>query len=429
MAVRKYVSEINKADFNKEVTVAGWIQDIRKLGSIAFIQLRDRTGVIQVTVLKEYALFRALVGLPRESVLSVKGVIKENKEAKAGFELIPESFELIGIAKTPLPLGVIDKVGVEFDTRFEHRFIDLRKPEVQAVFKIKHTFLKAARAQLEEEGFIEVHTPKLIVTATEGGTNLFPVQYFERNAYLAQSPQLYKQMMMATGLDKVYEIAPCFRAEEHNTVRHLNEFIALDIEMAFADEEDVMQVLERIIARGIKNITEENKKELGLLGVKFTVPQLPFKRVEYGKCIEIANSKNIKLKSGEDFSPEALKAIGEDMNGFYFITKWPTATKPFYIQPFKDNMELCRAFDLMYWEKEITSGGQRVHDVALLTERLRRQGLKPESFKHYLEAFEYGMPHHAGWGLGIERIIMTITGMQNIRECVLFPRDRTRLEP
>lgn len=431
MVLRKYCSEIGAEDFDKEVIVAGWVQDIRKLGSIAFILLRDRTGTVQITALKKEMpeLFNTLINIPRESAISVLGIVKESKEVKAGFEIQPKSIEYINRAKVPLPLAVADRVGVEFDTRFEHRFLDLRKPHVQALFKIRHTMLKAIREQLERENFIEVHTPKIIAAAAEGGTNLFPVQYFELEAFLAQSPQLYKQILMATGLDKVYEIAPCFRAEEHNTLRHLNEFISVDIEQAFADEEDVMQVLERLIRKIIQKIRADNKKELELLKLQLPVPEKSFKRVQYEECVKIAQSKSIEIKFGDDFSTECLKAIGEHFKNFYFITEWPTKAKPFYIQPFEAKPEICRAFDLMYKEKEITSGGERVHDCNMLRERLKSQNLNIENFKYYLVAFEYGMPQHAGWGLGVERALMILTNIENIRECALFPRDRTRLTP
>jgi aspartyl-tRNA synthetase len=236
-------------------------------------------------------------------------------------------------------------------------------------------------------------------------------------------------MMMATGLDRVFEIGPAFRAEEHDTARHLNEFTSIDMEMAFADEDDVMKILEKLIQKMISMVNKENKKELSTLNLKISVPETPFERVEYPKCVEIIKSKNIDVVDGEDFSMEATKAIAEEFKDFYFITKWPTKTKPFYVQPFENNPEICRAFDLMYYEKEITSGAQRVHDVNILKERMGKQGLNPENFKYYIEAFEYGMPPHAGWGLGVERMLTILTNMKNIRECVLFPRDRRRLIP
>ncbi len=427
----KYSSEINMDDYDREVVVAGWVQDIRKLGSIAFIQLRDRDGIIQITALKKEnpELFKKLTDISRESIISVKGAVKKNKEAKAGFEILPNDVKVFSVAKTPLPIGVVDKVGTEIETRFDHRFIDLRKSEVQAIFKIRHTLLKAVREEFVSENFIEIHTPKIVATATEGGTALFPLQYFEKKAFLNQSPQLYKQMLMATGLDRVFEIGPVFRAEEHDTIRHLNEFTSIDMELAFADEEDVMALLERVVKKIITNVNKENKRELNILNIKIPVPEPPFKRVEYKKCIELIKSKNVEVIDGEDFSMEATKALAEEFKDFYFITKWPTKTKPFYAQPFENNPELCRAFDLMYYEKEITSGAQRIHDVNLLRERIKEQGLNPENFRYYLEAFEYGMPPHAGWGLGVERMMMILTDMKNIRECVLFPRDRRRLVP
>lgn len=428
----KYSSEINKNDYDKEVVVAGWTQDVRKLGSIAFIQMRDRDGIIQITALKKELkpeLFKKLTEIPRESVISVKGTVKENKEAKAGFEILPENVEIISVAKTPLPIGVVDKVSTEIETRFDHRFMDLRKPEVQSIFKIRHTMLRAVREEFLSNDFIEIHTPKIVATATEGGTNLFPVQYFEEKAFLNQSPQLYKQMMMATGLDRVFEIGPAFRAEEHDTVRHLNEFTSIDMEIAFADEEDVMKILEKIIQKIISMVNKENKKELSTLNIKIPVPETPFKRVNYSECVELIKSKNVDVGDGEDFSMEATKAIAEEFKDFYFITKWPTKTKPFYVQPFENNPELCRAFDLMYYEKEITSGAQRVYEVNILKERMKEQGLNPENFKYYIEAFEYGMPPHAGWGLGVERMLTILTNAKNIRECVLFPRDRRRMIP
>lgn len=425
---RKYSSKIGKYDFNKEITVAGWIQDIRNLGGISFILLRDREGILQITVIKKMnkELFKQLTTLPRESVISIKGKVQENKEVINGFEILPTEMQILSIAKTPLPLGIVDKVSVDFDTRLDNRFLDLRKKEVLAIFKIRDTILKAIREKLDEERFIEIHTPKIVATATEGGTNLFKVEYFENKVFLSQSPQLFKQIMMATSFDKVYEIGACFRAEEHNTVRHLNEFTSIDIEIAFADEEDAMQILEKVIHNSIKKVLEENEKELKLLNVEMKLPNLPFPRVEYEKCIEIIKKK-IPINFGEDFSMEANKILAEKYKEFYFITKWPLAIKPFYAQPYDD--KLSKSFDLMFCEKEITSGAQRVHDANLLKKRLEEQGLNPNDFEFYIKAFEYGMPPHSGWGLGLERLVMILTQRENIRECVLFPRDRKRLVP
>lgn len=428
---RIYSSAISPAIFGSEAVVAGWVQDLRNLGGIAFIQLRDRDGTTQLTAIKKEnrELFKQLVSLNRESVIAVKGLVKENKEAPGGVELLPRTLEVLSAAEAPLPMGVVDKVGVELDTRLNNRFMDLRRPESAAVFRIRSSVLKGIRSRFEQEGFIEVHTPKIVATATEGGTALFPVQYFERKAFLNQSPQLFKQIMMATGFDRVYEIGPAFRAELHDTVRHLNEFTSIDIEMAFTDEEGVMGVLERCLRDAVRNVLEERSKELKMLNIQLEEPALPFQRITYTKCVEIANSKGIKVEWGQDLEMDACKAVAEQTRGFYFITRWPSAIKPFYAHPFEDEPKESRAFDLMYGEKEITSGAQRVHEVDLLISRLKDQGLDPASFDFYLQAFRYGMPPHAGWGLGAERAVMILTGRENVRECVLFPRDRKRLSP
>jgi aspartyl-tRNA synthetase len=315
------------------------------------------------------------------------------------------------------------------DTRLDARFIDLRKEEVSSVFKVRSTILGAVREVFEKEGFIEVHTPKIVATATEGGTALFTARYFEKEAYLNQSPQLYKQMLMATGFDRVYEIGPAFRAEEHDTTRHLNEFTSIDIEMAFSDDEDAMGVLERCVYNAVLKAREENERELRILGADPDIPALPLQRITYDECLDVVKDGGFEMEWGEDFPMEAVKILGDKIPEFFFITRWPTESKPFYTQPFEDEPRVCRGFDLQFKEKEITSGAQRVSDVKLLKNRLRSQNLNPDDFKFYIDAFEYGMPPHAGWGLGAERLTMIITGMQNIRECVLFPRDRKRLVP
>ncbi|MEW5760434.1 MAG: aspartate--tRNA(Asn) ligase, partial [Candidatus Thermoplasmatota archaeon] len=422
LRMRKYSNEIKKEDYGKEIVVGGWIQEIRTFGSLAFIILRDREGEVQITAFKkDEEVFKKIVSLPRESVIAAICEVRENKQVKKNFELIPKEVKVLGIAKAPLPMGVIDKVGVDLDTRLDARFIDLRREETKKIFKIGASFLKGVRRQLEEEGFIEIHTPKIVATATEGGTALFKIKYFEKDAYLNQSPQLYKQIMMASGFDRVYEIAPAFRAEEHNTPRHLNEFTSIDIEMAFADEEDAMGVLERVIKKGIEYVNLECEK--------FLVPSIPFPRISYTECVEILKKKGITMEWGEDFSMEANRVIGDGFENFYFIKDWPTSIKPFYAMPYEDNEKISRSFDLMYKEKEVTSGAQRVHDHELLKKRLAEQNLDLKDFSFYIQAFEYGMPPHAGWGLGLERMIVVLANLDNIREATLFPRDRRRVVP
>jgi len=428
---RFYSSELSPSMDGQSIVVAGWIHEFRNLGGISFIQLRDRDGLMQITILKKKRedLAKLAEKVPRESVIKVIGKLKKSDKAKSGFEILPDSIEVLSQAAVPLPMGVADKVNIELDTRLDNRFLDLRRDNIAALFKVRASMLKGIRSVLEAEGFLEVHTPKIVATATEGGTSLFAIKYFERPAYLNQSPQLFKQILMATGFDRIYEIGPAFRAEDHDTVRHINEFTSIDIEMSFADDEDAMKMLERVVVGAFDEVLAMNRKELEIVGIKVERPKTPFPRVTHRECVDIALATGVKAGYEEDLSMEANKAVAEKYPGFYFITRWPRSIKPFYVQPFEGDPTLSKGFDLNFGEKEITSGAQRVHDVTLLKENLNRQGLDPKAFEFYLKAFEYGMPPHAGWGLGAERLLMIMTQRDNIRECVLFPRDRVRLVP
>jgi nondiscriminating aspartyl-tRNA synthetase len=427
-----YSKRIDPEISGEEIIVMGWIHEIRDLGGIIFVLLRDRDGTIQITAPSKKIsgeLFGEIRKLRKESVIAVKGTVQESSKAPGGYEIIPAEIKLLSESKLPLPMDTTEKVKAEIDTRLDSRYIDLRRASVNAIFKIKSRMLHSVRLFLEKGEFIEINTPKLGASATEGGTELFPITYFEREAFLSQSPQLYKQMMMATGLDKVYEIAQIFRAEEHDTLRHLNEALSIDVEAAFCDQEDVMNILEGMVHTVLGNIANQCEDELKILGVELEVPELPFERIDYDDVIDIVNSKGVSIRHGEDLSRAAEKAIGEHMDNYYFITGWPSDIKPFYVMPDSENPEKSCAFDLMYKDLEISSGAQRVHKHDLLVERIKKMGLNPASFERYLAAFEYGMPPHAGWGLGAERFTMCITGAKNVRETVLFPRDRRRLTP
>ena len=428
-----YSKDVSNKDYGKNISVAGWVEDIRNIGSIGFIILRDRKGTLQVTVFKKQnaELFEKMVNIPRESVVSVNGLCKESKQARNGYEVIPNEFEVLSVADTPLPLGVVDKIESELETRLDNRFIDLRKQDIQAIFKIRNKVISQAHEYLRSNNFIEIHTPNIIASSSEGGTDVFKLKYFEKEAFLAQSPQLYKQMMMATGLDRVYEIAWYFRAEEHNTRRHLNESTAIDLEMAFIkDEEDVMKILEGLVYNMWKKASECSD-ELEVLGKKIIVPKLPFKRVKYDDVIKNLNKNGSSIKWGDDLGAEEEKLFGDIMkkegHEFYFITKYPIAAKPFYTMPEED--KYSRSFDLECKGVEIASGSQRIHIFDLLKKRLEDCNLNPKDFESYLKTFRYGMPPHGGFGFGIERFLMELLDIKNIRECILFPRDRTRLTP
>jgi aspartyl-tRNA synthetase len=427
-----YSIDVNDKNYGANISLAGWIEDIRNIGSIAFIIVRDRRGTFQITCLKKNDpnIFEKLVNLSRESVISVYGLCKKSDKARNGYEIIPNNVEVLSIAKTPLPLGVVDKIESDLDTRLDNRFIDLRKEEIQAIFKIRNSVVQAVHDYLQSEKFIEVHTPNIIASSSEGGTDVFKLNYFEKDAFLAQSPQLYKQTLMATGFDKVYEIAWYFRAEEHNTSRHLNESTAIDVEMAFIkDEEDVMRILENLVYKMWKK-AKDNKEELGILKKDIILPTLPFKRITYDEVISRLNTEGLKINWGEDLGTEDEKILGKIMKNeghhFYFITKYPIEAKPFYTM---FDGKYSRGFDLECNGNELASGSQRIHDVDKLVNRIKDCNLNLDGFEFYLKSFKYGMPPHGGFGFGIERFIMELLDIKNIRECILFPRDRTRLIP
>ncbi|KUG19964.1 MAG: aspartate--tRNA(Asn) ligase [Methanomicrobiaceae archaeon] len=413
--------------------IIGWVHEVRDLGGLTFFLIRDRTGIIQVTVSKKKAassVIEAARDISRESVVRVAGGVRAIDKAPGGREISPDEIEVISEAGSPLPLDVVEKVPAEMDTRIDARFMDVRKPRVSAIFFVRNAAMHAISDFLFTRGFINITTPKIVAAATEGGTELFPIAYFEKEAFLNQSPQLYKQMMMAAGFEKVFEIGPIFRAEEHNTTRHLNEATSIDIEVSFADHNDVMEILEEIIAAVYRNVADTCGEPLAHLGIDPDVPKTPFPRITYAEALEIANRRvEEDIRFGDDLGTAAEKAIGDEMGEHYFITDWPTAIKPYYAMPYEHDPEISKAFDLMHPRMELASGAQRVHQHNLLVRQIRSKGLSPESFEFYLKPFRYGMPPHAGWGLGAERLVMTMLDLGNIREAVLFPRDRHRITP
>ena len=361
------------------------------------------------------------------------GTAKASAQAKSGVEVIPSKLEVLSSAAAPLPMGVIDKVNVEPDTRFDHRFMDLRKPETRAVFEIKSTVLSLIDQYLVDNGFVEIFTPKLVASGAEGGATLFELRYFDQPAYLAQSPQLYKQMLMSTGLDRVFEIGPAFRAEPSDTVRHVSEFISFDGEMAFIESQrDVQRMIEGCTQAVIGGVIERCRPQLELLGADVTLPKAPYPIIEYKDAVEMVAAEGMRIAQGDDLGTEGEKLLGSIMasqgNEMYWIEEYPEEAKPFYIME-KEGTPFSYSFDLDYKGQEISSGGQREHRYDHLTARMEKKGLDPASFNFYLEAFKYGMPPHGGWGLGVERLIQKMLDLPNIREAILFPRDRVRLVP
>jgi aspartyl-tRNA synthetase len=417
----------------KEVSLAGWVHEIRNLGGISFLVIRDREGLSQVTLVKKFtdkALFDAVRSLSRESVVLVKGAVKSEAKAPRGYEIIPSEVRVLSAAEVPLPMDPTGKVDCELDTRLDARFIDIRRPCALATFEIESAVLRSLRDYFYQNYFTEVFTPKIVAAATEGGTDLFPISYFEREAFLNQSPQLYKQMLMSAGMDRVFEIGPIFRAEEHDTRRHLNEAISIDVEMSFADDKDVMELLEGAVSNAYKYVSENCQRQLSVLGLDLEVPKTPFKRITYTEALELAKEGGkAGMQWGDDIDTETEHFLGQTIGEHYFLTDWPSSIKPYYTQPYEDHPEVCRGFDLMHPRMELSSGAQRVHDYYTLEARIIDKGLDPAGFEFYLKAFRYGMPPHSGWGLGLSRLVMTMLNLENIRDAVIFPRDRRRLVP
>jgi len=430
------LESIAPSDHGREVSVAGWVEDVRNLGGIAFFILRQRGGTLQATFKKkaDEALFQRATDVIRESVIAVRGTVQPNPQVRNGWEVLASSLDVLSSAAAPLPLPVADKVGAEMDTRLDNRVLDLRKPERRAIFRVRSIALAAIREHLVGHSFLEVQTPKLAGAGAEGGATLFETTYFGRRAFLSQSPQLYKQMLMATGLDRVYEIAPAFRAEPSDTVRHVTEFTSFDAEVAWIEsQEDFLPFLEGAVRHAIERVRAEAKAELALLGADPKVPSVPLKRLSYAEALEVLGGAGKRVRDGDDIDTEGEKILGRAMaeagHELYFLVGYPTAIKPFYVMAEADDPEVSCSFDLEYKGDEMASGGQREHRLEPLLGRMKAQGLDPASFEFYLKAFRYGMPPHGGWGFGIDRFVQKLLDLPNIREAILFPRDRARLVP
>jgi nondiscriminating aspartyl-tRNA synthetase len=421
-----YAFQVNRTLVGQQVRVGGWIEDIRDIGKLAFLTIRDVTGICQVIVTGDN--LQSALEAPRQSVVTVTGIVQESKARDFPVEVKASEFTVLTKAVHPLPIDPTGRVESAIDKRLDARVLDLRNPRIAAIFRLRSSGLEIIRNRLSSLGFIEVNTPKIIGSASEGGANLFSFGYFgNRKAYLAQSPQLYKEQLMV-GLDKVFEIGPYFRAENSHTVRHLSEFTSVDIEAAFLDYEDVMDILEKVVRKVAIEFSEKYNPDLHEAGSK-EISLGKIERLTYEQCLEELAKEGEKLEFGDDLSDSALRKLGSLHPGFYFIMDWPLKLKPFYIHEKEEDLRLSKSFDFQYNYLELASGGRRLHEPAKLRTRLTEQGLNPAAFEDHLKAFEWGMPPHSGWGLGYDRLMMVLTGAQNVREVVLYPRDTERLTP
>jgi nondiscriminating aspartyl-tRNA synthetase len=421
-----YARQINETLIGQRVKVAGWIEDIRDIGRLAFVTIRDATGVCQLIVTA--GNLQAALGASRQSAVAVTAIVQQSKAKDFAVELKVSEFMVLTKADHPLPIDPTGRVESGLDKRLDARALDIRNPKVAAIFRLRSAGLKLVRNALYMQDFVEVSTPKIIGSASEGGANLFGFDYFgKRKAYLAQSPQLYKEQLMV-GLDRVFEIGPYFRAESSHTVRHLSEFTSVDIEAAFVDYEDAMDILEKLVRNVVAELRENYNADLQAVGAK-EISIAKIDRLTYEQCLEELANDGEKMQFGDDLSDSALRRLGQLHPGFYFIMDWPLKLKPFYIHEKEDDNRLSKSFDLQYNYLELASGGRRLHDPRKLRSKLAEQGLNPAGFEDHLKAFDWGMPPHSGWGLGYDRLMMVLGGVQNVREVVLYPRDADRLSP
>ncbi|MBI1972739.1 aspartate--tRNA(Asn) ligase [Candidatus Woesearchaeota archaeon] len=432
--------EVSAKDAGKEVTLCGWVDTLRVTGKISFLLLRDRTGIIQIfldTGLTE----KYQHDLKKESVVLVAGIVHKRpenqvkKELKTGsIEVAAKKLELVSAAETPLPIDVIEDTTTNIDKRLDYRFLDVRREQVKHIFLVRSKIYSKTVEFFEQAGFVAVQTPKLTASGVESGAEEFKIPYFGKTASLAQSPQVYKQMFVVSGLEKVYEIAPIFRAEKSHTTRHLTEFTGIDFEMGFIkDEHDVMQVVEDYFKFLLNEIKKSCKEELQYLGVPVDIPK-SIPKMTLGEARKILKEHGKTLPEDEDPDAEAEKLIGDYVkkkynSDFVFVLDYPWKKRPFYHMRPENNKKITKSFDLLYKGVEIGTGAQREHRLDVLEAQAKEKGIDFKKMSFYRDIFRFGAVPHGGIGLGLDRITQQLLNLPNIREAILLPRDPERLTP
>lgn len=430
--IKKYwIEDLAQAEGQK-VEVEGWLHRVRKLGKLAFILIKDKTGIVQGVITGKPPFLAEISG---EQAVRVTGTVTPSKQQPLGVEIQVEEIEVLGPVLQELPFELNQaEISAGLEHVLDHRVLSLRHPKTASVFKIQSGVIKAFRQFLDKEKFTEIHTPKIVATGTEGGSELFEIKYFDQKAYLAQSPQFYKQMAVGSGLQRVYEVGPVYRAEPHNTSRHLSEFISLDLEMGFISGlEDILKLEEEMLRYIFAYLEEYHSQDLALFNATLpevkTIPRLTIKEIgsilekEYKKPLEILD---LDSESERLISQYVKKEMGSD---FLFATHYGKDARPMYTQPSAHDSDVTESFDLIFRGLEMNSGAQRVHEYDVLVNNIKEKGLDPAEFASYLEIFQFGMPPHGGYAIGVERLVIKILNLSNVREAVLFPRDRFRLTP
>lgn len=418
----------------QQVKVNGAVHTIRHMGDVAFVILRKREGLLQCVYEEGTAEFD-LKDLKEAASVEAEGVLEKEERAPGGIEIRLKRVKILSSPSAPMPLPIAKwKLNTSLEAKLNMRSVSLRNVRERAKFKLQEGIVKGFRDYLYIQGFTEIHTPKIGAKSAEGGSNLFRLDYFHHPAVLQQSPQLYKQMMVGV-FDRVFETAPVFRAEKHNTKRHLNEYTSLDFEMGYIDSfEDIMAMETGFLQYMTELLQKEYSRELGILDI--TLPkteQIP--AVRFDRAKELVSEKyNRRIRNPFDLEPEEEVLIGQYFKeeydaDFVFVTHYPSKKRPFYAMDDPEDPRYTLSFDLLYHGLEITTGGQRIHDYGMLKAKLAARGMSEEGLEQYLDTFRYGMPPHGGLGIGLERLTMKLAGEDNVRETTLYPRDLSRLEP
>lgn len=435
---RIHAAEITPKMHGKQVSIAGWVSDIRAFGKLAFVKLRDSTGKAQVTAHKAKTrpeVFDALSSLTKESVVLVNGTVQKSEQAEGGAEILPETVEVISKAHAPVPLDISGKISSDQSSRLDWRSIDLRMPENQAVFRVQAKLIEGAQEYLNKNGFLQVFTPCLMGGASESGAEVFEVDFYGKKAFLRQDPQLHRQLAIAGGFEKIYDIGPSWRAELSHTTKHLCEHRTIAVEWAFIEDEvEAERVQAEMVVSALKKAGKDCKTELKLLGAEIKIPKVPFPELRFPELYELLAEMGKKIPRGEDLDAEAEELLWGHVkkkysSEFYFINRFPFAKKPFYVMRVDESPEWARSIDLYYRGLELSSGGQREHRYEKIISQLKEKGMGENSMGWFAKFFKYGVPPHGGFAIGIERLTQQVLNLENVREAALFPRDPERIEP
>jgi aspartyl-tRNA synthetase len=421
-----------------KVLVSGWVAKIRDLGNIKFFLLRDREGIVQVTAKKGSAPAKILMqidSLGREDIVSVEGRAVSSDQAPGGREIIPEKISVIGKSASPLPIDFGEKIETSLDKRLDWRVLDLRNPRNTAIFKIQASLVEGMQSFLNKKGFMQVFSPCMMGSASESGADVFPVFYFNREVYLRQDPQLHRELLIAAGFERIYDLGPSWRAEPSHTSRHLCEHRGIAPEMALeTDERETMKLEEGLVTAGLRAVRKQCRDELALLDKKIRIPDTPFPELAFPRVYDILEKMGKKVEFGEDYDTESERLLSEWVRkkkgtDFFFVNRFPYKSKPFYVMKVDEDPVWARSVDFIYKGTELSSGGQREHRYEKLVEQIKEKKMKPKNLEWFTKFFKYAVPPLGGFCIGIERFTMQLLDIKNVREAVLFPRTPERFLP